>query len=778
MDHLPQPLDGHVQTVDLYAYRSEYRPGDFFSLFEKPGLDFDVLLAQGYDGEKGKEGSKPEFLQEWLFFALLAQFLDKTISLDMFKRNDRRLHTESLPVLLEEWSKVQGSQLLNGPTVAQKLANTHTRRALADARRYVEKHCSIRPTERDLPLEKLSNNGESTKMDCLYLSFAILGETLEQAILNLKVPEGCKNDFWKDLSHNDKSWGHQLHNHKTFLKTNRCPADVRRLESTFNGVLARYCASTMKPAPEQIDGVSHATCSPEECRQHQEPNKWHFEDYCQPQDDKVAPIEFDKLEAIAKQGQIPLLTWAQGSLQVQGYDRKKKNLVFGALSHRWKDNILVSNAQTDGSRAKEVFACQLKALQQSFNDGITDRNPGDTNVPFWVDSLCTTKVSADQQSASISESRHIYKNAKMVLVWDRGLLQTSKNDRDKISHTMRIRASPWARRMWTLLESIVSPKLVFEFKNGSYKLSELEEARDRARDNQKDPYHFVWRLGEPYSPAIADLRSQMSANQWQSKYHRIACLWRAAQFRLVTSAADETIILANVLGINVKPILQISGDFICEERMVKFLELLDKASHLGIPPGIIFLPGTALKYREDDKTKGYGWAPRSWLSERPQTEANPLLESVHESFIGRQGLFVTYPGVLLHCSSRPSGNKEFWIPVDQHLLRWYNVIVESPDALKDIGVGTKDVQLALILSTKEMGPRLKIGALVRCVEVISRGRVQRVSIISRVWIRLETDRDTIGERVKEMRNDNGSMFHGEELSDEQVWCVDRNDEAT
>jgi hypothetical protein len=772
MDHLPPPLDGYVPRVDVFANRLEYHPGDFFSLFRESDLNFDVLLAKGYSKD-----NKAEFLQEWLFFSLMAQFLHKTIFLSQFRTEDGMLHTEGLSGLLQEWRKSQEKQLSAGSTVAQRMANTQIRRALADARRYIERHCSMEsmlPTECNNSTLQLNGHEKATKTDLLYLSFAILGETLEQAVADLKVPIGCKPDLWKDLTHNDKSWGYSTHNHKTLLSTNKCPAEVRRLESTFNGVLATYCASTMKPPLDPADNDGHDECSQLECNQSREPKKWHFAAFCQ-ENDKQISISPTKLEEITKRGYIPLLTWAQGSLHVHDYDPNDDTFVFGALSHRWKDNILVSESQSNTSFKKEALTCQLKALQHSFNQGTKKRNNGNPNLPFWVDSLCTTKKPLKELSFSISETRHIYKKATMVLVWDRGLLQTHKDEsQGVIAHNMRIRASPWARRMWTLLESIVSQDLAIEFKNGRYDLSELRSARDNARANPEDPYHFVWKLGEPYSPAIADLRSP-SVDTSQQKYHHIACLWRAVQFRLVSALSDETIILANVLGLRVETLLDIDGDFACEKRMVRFLELLDETPGLGIPPGIIFLPGPALRYGTKNKTKGYGWAPKSWLSGRPQTEANPLVENVFDSFIGKQGLFVTYPGVLLHCSGKPNGTQEFWVPVDQHLLQWYNVVTESPDVLRRIETGVEEMQLGIILSTREVGQKYKIGALVRSKGLLSRGNARWVAIICRVWVRLETDRDTIGEHVKKMRSDDGSMFLGEKLPDEQLWCVDRGD---
>jgi len=268
-------------------------------------------------------------------------------------------------------------------------------------------------------------------------------------VKDLQVPSGYRNDFWINLTHNDKSWGYSSYNHKTLLRINKCPAEVRRLESTFSGVLATYCASTMKPSLDSADSSSHTDCSLLLCTQVSEPEKWHFANFCHGKDkDRWNSIPPRELEEIVLQGQTPLLTWEKGNLVVNGYDLQDDDLVFGALSHRWKDNILVSEGQSNSSFKKEALTCQLEALQHAFNHGIVHKPPNVHNIPFWVDSLCTIKMPPDKQSLSISETRHIYKKASMVLVWDRGLLQTDKDEsKGKIAHNMRIRASPWARRM-------------------------------------------------------------------------------------------------------------------------------------------------------------------------------------------------------------------------------------------------------------------------------------------------------------------------------------------
>lgn len=825
MEHLPPPIDGTTLSVKAYAVLPEYEPEDFFKLPGKDGQDFGSLLAKGYPKDRGNTDKMKEFLQQWLFFALLAQCLNTTIFLEDFKSGNNGITTEKLSHFLKEWVASQQNELAFD--AAKRMRKYRARWALAEARRYVEKHCSMRPFDHDAyhpsPHHRRSQGDAAVELEgsgdlaVLYLSFAILGETLQRT----GVLSQDQDEPWYDIVFDDKTWGYSTHNFKTLLKNNPCRAEVRRLESTFSGVLATYCASTMeRPRYERDppDVVDHAGCTAAGCLSTENskdlPPK-HFEKFCnqpqgdnQPQCDK-AQFEITQLDKIIHNKQVPLLTWEQGKLQVKGYDLEKDNVIFGALSHRWKDNILVSKEDSYTPGVKLAYTCQLKKLQDTF-DAIVPKPDGVSHIPFWVDSLCTTKVSADTMLWSISQTRHIYKKATTVLVWDRGLLTTTKDDHDgNIALNMRIRASRWAQRMWTLLETVVSNDFAIAFRNGPVSLKKLEKARDEAQHNDRNRYHYVWRLGQPFSPAIEELRSSLtsptSPRVLPPRYHMIACLWRAVQFRLVSDPKDETIVLANVLNLDAIRLLKIkdgSAEKVQSERMIEFLDILDSTPGLGVPPGIIFLPGPPLRDATATDKKGYGWAPKSWLSKRPQHEANPLIENVFDSFIGKHGLFVTYPGVLLHCSGDSNTLwEEFHVPLDENLLQWYHVTMVSddislsdpgnnsnPDFVNDSkpqlcdiehnGDKSSNPQLGLILSTTrydKIGEKGKLGVLVRVQGKLGRGKALWVSKLCRAWVRLETDRDEIGRCVQRMRNKEDGIFVGETLPEEQLWCVDRDD---
>ena len=109
---------------------------------------------------------------------------------------------------------------------------------------------------------------------------------------------------------------------------------------------------------------------------------------------------------------------------------------------------------------------------------------------------------------------------------------------------------------------------------------------------------------------------------------------------------------------------------IAAKRMVKLLEMLDREPDLGIPSGTLFLPPPTLAL------KGYGWAPRTWLSK--QAHAYPLMRPQRlAGSMMKQGFLVEFPGLVLYCSNVPPEHEKFWIPVQQGLHKWYTVAADK-----------------------------------------------------------------------------------------------------
>lgn len=460
---------------------------------------------------------------------------------------------------------------------------------------------------------------------------------------------------------------------------------------------------------------------------------------------------------IVKAGNTPLVQYnAAGRLTVVPLDWEKPEIFkFGALSHSWAEGLVRDSQNRRGMRR-----CQLESLQRTFNRTAEIR--GTHNTPFWVDELCLPQQKR-LKAISINQIKDIYSKAFMVLVWDAGLLET-KLGNDLIEANVRISISRWAQRLWTLQEGILAQDLRFEFRDQELVTTlGLEERRNKAMDNLWDSHHYVWKAGHPFSSAMWSLRKR------EAKY-QVQQVWKAVQFRSSTYPSDEIICLASLLGIDAQDILKITStggdEELSAQMMVKFLNLLEEDVKLGIPSGIIFLPGPKLK------VEGYSWAPASWMTEQAYTY--PLHRNLRQvAQVTRLGLWVEFPGILLYPPKGPVEDK-FWIPVSQNLHKWYKVVGNTQ--------GTKWQEIwrracaaeqpCIILSSYEPCGQYEIGALVATKGHLAKDEARWVKILCRVWVRLETNHSFIGKLCKSFRENMDNMLWGERLKNDQKWCVD------
>ena len=345
-------------------------------------------------------------------------------------------------------------------------------------------------------------------------------------------------------------------------------------------------------------------------------------------------------------------------------------------------------------------------------------------------------------------------------------MQTPRCD-SAIKSNLMVRMSNWAQRLWTLQEAVLARDLHIQFKDGTVSVMELEDAKTEAMENTHHEHHFVWKAGFPFSSAVSALR------QPQEDY-RVQRAWEAVQFRLLKEPKDETIVIANVLKLDVKMLEEIGdpleeSELEAQKRMIKLLEMLDQQPGLGIPSGIIFLPPPKLR------VEGYGWAPKTWLSK--QAHAYPLMRpQLLAGSMMKQGFHVEFPGIVLHCPHTSLGEEMFWIPVQQSLLKWYKIRADrggKGDNFKDFWDNhvCKYTEPCIIMATKTPRERWEIGILVQTKGWLTRGEVRWVRTLCRVWVRLETNTHIIRDLGNEYRKRGTEMIFGERL-DSQKWCID------
>ena len=189
MNHLPQKDAGHIPVPFHFAERIIFAPGDFFRL---PGL-------QGYSSaelvQKGPclldPSERSPFLQKWLFFALIAQVLNRKIDTDLFCHLDdngaKVVDTKNIYQLFKECASPSSS--LNGGHDWY-----HRRRAiqaLDGARRFVLAWCSdkyvylstqLMPDPEGLVSSRDAGSNLEFRVNHqrLCLSFGIMGEALDR----------------------------------------------------------------------------------------------------------------------------------------------------------------------------------------------------------------------------------------------------------------------------------------------------------------------------------------------------------------------------------------------------------------------------------------------------------------------------------------------------------------------------------------------------------------------------------------------------------------------
>jgi hypothetical protein len=164
---------------------------------------------------------------------------------------------------------------------------------------------------------------------------------------------------------------------------------------------------------------------------------------------------------------------------------------------------------------------------------------------------------------------------------------------------MLINLSGWMRRLWTLHEHMRARILHFQFADGTCSDQELLEqhAKNVARQRkQQIPSHNA-----VASRAVALLSNASALKTETNGLIRMTRMWYLLRWRHLSWAEDETILMANMLGVppeDVNVLLRLPK----KRRMQGFLDLF-----VEFPAELVFLQVPKIQ------TKGQGWAPASWL---------------------------------------------------------------------------------------------------------------------------------------------------------------------
>lgn len=147
-----------------------------------------------------------------------------------------------------------------------------------------------------------------------------------------------------------------------------------------------------------------------------------------------------------------------------------------ALSHVWADGL-------GNPRETALPRCQLsrlKALIDQLDSDVTqnwwDHPERPSEMLLWCDTLCCPMASSEGKNMALAKIYRTYNEASEVLVLDQGLISRRAGGMRVDEACLRIVASRWLTRLWTLQESALpgwKNNLWFQFTTTAFHMRSL-----------------------------------------------------------------------------------------------------------------------------------------------------------------------------------------------------------------------------------------------------------------------------------------------------------------
>ncbi|KAJ4372383.1 hypothetical protein N0V83_004157 [Neocucurbitaria cava] len=803
------------------------------------------------------------FMQSWLFFGLIAAVVYDEHNRDfdymrLVAPERDYICTTNLPEMLQEW-RIWEMDPANSP--GQKMRMIRAQLALDLARKVVIQNCSLEN------LEFEGYKGPKSLEANIAMSFMIIGETLTNAKARIIRQVGFHVRGWYGDSSigwgtpravvkvmEDAGWCprtikilqaqlrdnasallavYASHASYTFKGHEHCRADRPcKASSQHPGKPDEYATKHHPECLHQAKGsIFHSgndapsvpngfnsTSSGSACRGNRpgsenlrEKEKHHDGSTCYTPCDAMIGVNMEEVIEILNKGKIPLLKFTKGAsrnmitLEVTDNSRSPE---YATISHVWADGY-------GNTKDNKLYRCQLdyfsellKEAQKQrmrFRMGQAGKKP--EPLPFWIDTLLIpvqkTQTHRDARRKAIHQIYNVFSKAKYTIVIDNGLNDMALDDKDYTVTAMRILASGWMRRLWTLQEAFLSRKLLFAFKSGGSDvrpLVDLDDIEDWYDETDTELVSNLPATAQSYYNNLLgpDRKARIHNLTSTNAVGLIASVWRAAQWRTTSHVEHETLALATLLNLNLEKksfgTAQLLPDNAgtkqkLDEMMRDFWLVLEENSPGAIPPGIIFLPGDRIR------EQGFGWAPTTWMSADGIDHPDPISMTSRAATLSTQnrGLLVEYPGFLLHYQNRnaivgATDGQGFWFPSDNTLTEWYHVEwadYRTYSANKGIIDEWRSEDLAIILCRPRPRQIAEIGLLVEIHETVEQrelgkdevNRVFAVYMLRRVTLRRETNEDRLQKKKEEIldsrKPDNQrKIIFGEVLEDHQKWYVD------
>lgn len=742
-------------------------------------------------------GRSPEplqsFLQAWLFFGLIytvvqdngEPLLAKSELLE--SDNHDYITTRLLPIRLSDWMKA---------CIEAERKNTHESRLrtirvdnVLDLARRVVRANLVHETRADTYIYD-----DLYIPDEVVLSIMVLGETLCSAKNSIMDETGMRMSGWYD--EDERGWGPPIYVLNAMRKELWCPRAVYLLRTQLRSNATLLVAASRNKSPSttgerHYDPDPAKQCTEKVCYVTPEDtqgryNQCHCEDFCGGGNLKggcegLYGPDNNAVRNLLKQDRRPLLRFTNvlgDNLGLEVMDWNENKVEYATISHVWSDGF-------GNPHRNELRPCQLRFIRYHLMKLQNGEQPAadstSPSIPFWMDTLIIPVGQDDEaeveslKKRGIKQITGIFLDSAHTIVVDLGLLGMG-TEGPPTQTAMKILASNWMRRLWTLQEAYLSRSIHVAFKHPRRGPQHLETLfKDLTTKNGQLTPDLVKMVHNQLQHNLMHSERQERRAHTDSaagtkalatrKSVLVANAWKAARWRTTSNEFHETLALATLLELDFD-----TGSDIAQAGLAKNIQWREKSDEEkdrhrdklmkqfwtifhrtygdAIPPGIVFLPPPRLQ------VEGYGWAPRTWMSAHELDFPDPLRFTGPEftSHLVPKGLRVCFPGFLLHTGDRrkvlltDQNDKKFHFPVDQKLHEWY--VVERIDDAGEPKWFLNSVlnmtdQLAIILSRpRPRDSQAEIGLLVQISAKSKEEQAFECSIIRRVKVSRSTAAST------------------------------------
>ena len=378
--------------------------------------------------------------------------------------------------------------------------------------------------------------------------------------------------------------GCHIHNHleTEMIKKGWCRSQIQMFARAY-GESSLYLGNQLRRQfQRRHDACTRAGCVAFDAQDHLPVPKHITGDCCC----KFLFSPIDKVTSIVMNASIPLIKICHSASNELFIDivEYQENDEFVAISHVWSQGL----GNSDGSLPE----CQIKQILDFVLDLVP--NPG----LFWLDTLCVPKRPPSVRKQAIKNINVVYQKASTTLVLDEELLMSDSSKSSNEDLSVRIMLSEWSRRLWTLMEAVLSRRIAYRFRDRAAMESNIlamwQEVKSSAGGSLRSHQIFA-------TPATTILRDIQRLRELGPDHEKLALLLALLSERTTSCKEDETIFMARVLR---KPD-HIVNDIVRTKvtfRMRRFLEIFDI-----VPMELLFI--VSPKMTETP----FRWAPSSWI---------------------------------------------------------------------------------------------------------------------------------------------------------------------